>query len=688
MKLTCLSEGRGFHFPSCYIIDVEGFQILLDCPIDLSVLPIFSPVPIDSNAISYNEESDSSLGEMKSQKTEMPLSSNNLIKSEPSYRIVESLQLWDISFINIVLISSPMSMLGLPFITRKKGFSAKVYATEATVRIGQLLMEDLVAMHAEYKQFYGPQETRFPSWMKWENLEMLPSALRDIVLGKDGSRLGGWVHLYSSLEVKDCMQKVQTLKYAEESCYNGSLIIKAVSSGLEIGSCNWTIRGQRRSIACLSSSIFLSAHAMGFDYLALQGYDTILYSDPSFHAMEDSETGSEPSAKDSSAPSDPSEVITKSLLDDNESLEEMEKIVFICSCAVDSVKAGGSVLIPIGRVGIILQILEHMSISLESSNLKVPIFMISSVAEQLLAFSNIIPEWVCKQRLEKMYSGESLFVHVDLIKEKKLHLFPSVYSAKLLSSWQEPCIVFCPHWSLRLGPVVHLLQRWSGDANSLLVMEEGVDAELALLPFKPVAMKVLQCSFLCGIKTRILQPLLTLLRPKILLAPDKLIRHVEFSNTTPFSVIHYFKNKTLHLPGSKLSFSKLHIAADLATHLNLLKLKGDDGLDIARLKGELLVENGKHQLILGNSYTVSTENHNNNLMLWGSVYMQKLVDSLQNAGIKVSSVDGDLLKYIVHIVEPHMALIEVSSSRSVISTDDEKLASLISGALHHCLQSI
>lgn len=31
-------------------------------------------------------------------------------------------------------------------------------------------------------------------------------------------------------------------------------------------------------------------------------------------------------------------------------------------------------------------------------------------------------------------------------------------------------------------------------------LQEGVDAGLALLPFKPIAMKVLQCSFLSGIK--------------------------------------------------------------------------------------------------------------------------------------------------------------------------------------------
>ncbi|XP_052192705.1 uncharacterized protein LOC127801525 [Diospyros lotus] len=98
--------------------------------------------------------------------------------------------------------------------------------------------------------------------------------------------------------------------------------------------------------------------------------------------------------------------------------------------------------------------------------------------------------------------------------------------------WQQPCIVFCSHWSLRLGPVVYLLRRWSGDQNSLLVMEKGVDADLALLPFKPMAMKILQCSFLCGMRMQKVQPLLKMLQPKLVLFPENLRRCFEFSCTT------------------------------------------------------------------------------------------------------------------------------------------------------------
>jgi len=60
-----------------------------------------------------------------------------------------------------------------------------------------------------------------------------------------------------------------------------------------------------------------------------------------------------------------------SLLNTEDSLEEMEKLAFVCSCAAESADAGGSTLITITRIGIVLQLLELLSNSLESSSLKV-----------------------------------------------------------------------------------------------------------------------------------------------------------------------------------------------------------------------------------------------------------------------------------------------------------------------------
>lgn len=90
-----------------------------------------------------------------------------------------------------------MGMLGLPFLTRDCKFIAEIYATKVTAKLGQLMMEDLVSMHNELSQFYGPEELHFPQWMKWEENEMLPSVLREIAMGKNRVELGSWQPLYS-----------------------------------------------------------------------------------------------------------------------------------------------------------------------------------------------------------------------------------------------------------------------------------------------------------------------------------------------------------------------------------------------------------------------------------------------------------------------------------------------------------
>ncbi|XP_050375178.1 uncharacterized protein LOC126792754 [Argentina anserina] len=704
MKFTCLSTGGGYHFPPCHILEICGFRILMDCPLDLSALSIFAPIPFASKASSMDKENPrcSNLSGpldlegqsvRKRQKVERPLDADDLIYAEPWYKTVRNLHLWNTSFIDVVLISSPMGMLGLPYLTRIKGFSAKIYVTEATSRLGQLMMEDLVSMHMEIRQLLGPEESSFPQWMKWEELKLLPSLLRDVALGKDGEELGSWMPLYSAADMKNCMQKVQTLKYAEEMCYNSTLIIKAFSSGLEIGTCNWTINGPKGGIAFISSSIFVSAHAMNLDYIALQGNDTIIYSDfSSLHDIEDTEsdiTNCIPPKPDSSSlrnEENEGREWVESPLHVDDSMEEMQKLAFLSSHVIDSVKAGGSVLIPLSRLGIVLQLLEQISASLDVSDLKVPIYIISSVGEELLAFTNIIPEWLSKQRQEKLFSGQPSFGHVELINEGKLHVFPAIHSPELLMNWQEPCIVFSPHWSLRLGPTVHFLRRWCGDQNSLLILEHELDDELALLPFKPLSMKVLQCSFLSGIRLQKVQPLMNILQPKVLLFPKdlKLINSLKAS-----LIFQYCPDETLCIPSFK-DKSELEIATDLALSFDWRNLT-QGNISMARLKGELFREHGKHRLISGNVHESSEIGP---LVHWGSPDLDKLLTVLASRGIKStlrnasSGCESGPAIYVVVVSDPSQALIEVKETSTVITATSKSLASIIFEAIGSILDGI
>ncbi|XP_057780582.1 uncharacterized protein LOC130999093 isoform X2 [Salvia miltiorrhiza] len=684
---TCLSKGRGYYFPPCHILDISGVWVLFDCPLDLSSLTVFSPLPVNSHDINNDKFSFSSQKFVGVESNEEKRG-NSLIYAEPRYRTVKNLLSWNISFIDVVLISSPMGMLGLPFLTRNTGFSAKVYATEAATRIGQLLMEDLVNMHKEFRQCYGP-ESDAPRWMKWDKLEMLPLELKKTIFGADGTDFGCWMPLYSAADVKSCMLKVESLKYAEEICYNGTLIVKALASGLEIGSCNWRITGPRGSIVYISSSVFRSATAMNFDYEALQTSDVVVYSDfSSQNALEqvvndEGCSGLTNYVSDSSA--DVNSEFRSALLSTDDYSEEIDKLDFICSCSMDSIRAGGSILIPTGRLGIILQLLERFELNLTSENMKVPIFVISSVAEELMAYTSIIPEWLCEQWQDRLYSGQPLFTHMEMLKDGRLYLFPAIHSVDLLKIWQEPCIVFCPHWSLRLGPVTHLLRRWRGDQNSLLVMEEGVDANLALLPFKPIAMKVLQCSFLSGMRLQKSLLLLKILQPRHVLFPEIFRRHIVTLEAS-FSSSFYQENEELHIPYTD-SNSRLYIDVDLARQLKYTKLE-EQNVDISRLKGKLMVEQARYELCVEEHKHPQTRP----VLHFGKIDLNYLVLELQKMGVDATvEVKGDSGSYnasVIRVSRPSTAVIEVTETQTLINAADEEVASLISQAARSILHCV
>lgn len=53
-------------------------------------------------------------------------------------------ELIDLSTVDVILISNYHCMMALPYVTEHTGFTGTVYATEPTMQIGRLLMEELV----------------------------------------------------------------------------------------------------------------------------------------------------------------------------------------------------------------------------------------------------------------------------------------------------------------------------------------------------------------------------------------------------------------------------------------------------------------------------------------------------------------------------------------------------------------
>ncbi|CAL4959860.1 unnamed protein product [Urochloa decumbens] len=671
MKLTCLSTsgsggGRGsYHSPASHLLELEGLHFLLDCPIDLSALAAFAPVPLTGDA-------------------------GGLIRAVPRYWSPAAAAATKAGGVDAVLVSSATGMLGLPFLTRLPGFAnTKIYVTEVAARIGKLMMGELVEMHREFIRYYGPDTDGLPKWMEGGKLNEFLSMLQKLVTQDEGKDLTSLMPLYSQGNIEECMQKIQPVKYGEEVCFNAIFMLKASSSGLELGSSVWTIEGPRASITNLPSSVFVSAHALDFDYSSLKENDVVLFSDLSSlnnmdedndklddHAMNETDSSLHPHSVLRDDYADMDEKIPF-LCNNDDITEEIERISYICSCIVDAIKSGGSVLIPIGRLGAILLLLELISETLHSSSIKVPIFMISETAEEIIAFTNALPEWLCKSRQEKLFSGEALFGHVELLKEGKLFLFPHLHSKGLLATWKEPCIVFCPHWSLRLGPAVHLLRRWHADKRCLLVLEQGIDAELTLKHFMPLAIQVLECSFLSGVRAAKIDTLLGVLNPKSVMLPDGLKSRYSVKER-PWSFLYYSKGKTIELPNLQEDF-EVHLASDIAHGLKPRKL--NETTAVARLRTKLLVSGGQYQLAVAGKLSDQSKRH---LLHREAVDPDRLLPALRVQGMVCSFAADDKSaagERSIVITSPRDALVKITSDKTVIYCDDERTSKHIYDAL-------
>ncbi|KAM0931196.1 hypothetical protein ACQ4PT_000300 [Festuca glaucescens] len=637
MKLTCLavpSSGGGYHVPASHLLELEGLRLLLDCPVDLSALAAFAPLPLDTG----------------------PGDVGDLIRAVPYYRSPAAAAAAKAGGVDAVLVSSATGMLGLPFLTRLPSFAnTKVYVTEVAARIGKLMMVELVEMHSEFVRYYGSDMDGTPKWMEGEKLSKLLSSLQKIGIEDEGNDLSPLMPLYSGVNIEECMQKTQPIKYGQEVCFNGMLMLKASSSGLELGNCAWSLKGPRASITYLPSTVFVSAHALDCDYNSLKENDIILFSDfSSLNVMdEDNENlGENAMLSDDSVLRDDGvgEDDNVQILCKNDDIaEEIERISFICSSIIDAIKSGGSVLLPIRRLGAILLILELISETLHSFD-------------------------------RKLFSGEALFGHVELLKEDTLSMFPHLYSKALLTAWKEPCIVFCPDWSLRHNTVVHLLRRWHADKLNLLVLEQGVDAELALKPFMPAAIQVLECSFLSGIKAGKINPLLTVLKPKLVLFPEEMKSLCPLKEDAPWSFLYYSKGKTIEVPNTREEF-ELRLAANVALGLQPRQL--DRAIAVARLRAKLHLSNGQYMLVPPKDQY--DDQSKRQLLQWGPVDADRVLSALQEKGITCAfgtDDDGSAgCEHSILVTSPGDALVKMTPERTVIYCDDQNVTKQIYDAI-------
>jgi integrator complex subunit 9 len=114
---------------------------------------------------------------------------------------------------------------------------------------------------------------------------------------------------------------------------------------------------------------------------------------------------------------------------------------------------------------------------------------------------------------------------------------------------------------------------------------------------------------------------------------------------------------------SQKDSSDLKIAADLASQFYWKTFK-KEGINVTRLKGNLLMENGRHHLDNNKKTSKST----NSLVRCGLADYNKLLPALSEMGINASMelVKDDVESQnvcVVHTEEPYKALIEIGNTK-------------------------
>lgn len=169
----------------------------------------------------------------------------------------------DFSVIDVIFISNYLNMLALPYITEQTGFKGNVYATEPTLQIGRLFMEELVE-HIEV----APTANTANFWK--DHLSILPSSLSGTFRPKK------WRNIYNRTDIHNSLNKVNIIGYDEKLDILGAFIATPVSSGYCLGSSNWVINTVHEKICYVSGSSTLTTHPRPINQIALRHADALI----------------------------------------------------------------------------------------------------------------------------------------------------------------------------------------------------------------------------------------------------------------------------------------------------------------------------------------------------------------------------------------------------------------------------
>jgi integrator complex subunit 9 len=240
----------------------------------------------------------------------------------------------------------------------------------------------------------APKASIAKSWK--EILHLLP--MNDTLKPKS------WKHLFNIEAVNKCLARVQITGYDEKIDIYGALQVTPISSGFCLGSSNWVLSSGNEKISYISGSSTLTTHPRPINQAALKHSDVVIMSGltQAPHVNPDGMLGE------------------------------------LCVNAAVTLRNNGSVLIPCYPSGVVYDLFECLSTSLDNAGLsQIPMFFISPVADSSLAYSNILAEWLSTAKQNKVYIPDEPFPHGSLVKNSRLKHFKHLYSEGFSTEFRQ-----------------------------------------------------------------------------------------------------------------------------------------------------------------------------------------------------------------------------------------------------------
>lgn len=329
---------------------------------------------------------------------------------------------WDsllIAHIDVVLISNALQLGALPLLVKHADFRAQIFATEPTIQLAKKQLEEMV--HFEHVLMQQEPPTK----------KSKPSASR----------------LFSLQDVEYCMSKMTPISFLQVlPLFENQLEAVAVSSGYMLGACNWIVRTKYEKWVYFSLSSSSSArHA---EPLALE-------------LMKQADWA----------------IVTQVNLENQGSADSM--VNDLCRTIGQTLNAGGDVLIPCFATGLVYDLIEFVRMYLNSVNMhSVNMYMVSTVGDHSLAYSNICTEWVSENKQQQAYQAEPPFKHMNYLKNKQLQVFSTLqaFSSAYFMNRSTPSVIFAGHASLRFGEIINLIKMLdTNDKNAIIAVEPSFD---------------------------------------------------------------------------------------------------------------------------------------------------------------------------------------------------------------------